>query len=460
MFKSVFIKIFFTYLSILAVMMVSLSLILTSLSESQIVRRKAQKLDDIAYQTSIAADAYAAGEITHLELQQIINAMGYIMDTKIFVIKAADTGDIALNGMFSSDILNDTLKQVKNGQSVFVRDLYAKNFDDWMSLAAYPWENNDSASGAILLFSPEENISEVVCEIQHVIWITAAAFILIGGFIIYFFSKQIVRPIKEIDTASRKMANSEPAGDIRIRSRDELGSLAHSFNSMKQKMHKNETLRQDLISDISHDLRTPITNINGFLSGMEEGVIPPEDFPKYIRIIREETRRLMKLTGEILKTAHAKSGNIELNTRAVSIARAVQDAVSANRPAAREKDITIAINVDKKMYVTADPQKIEQVLLNLIGNAVKYSRPNGHVSISATHSDAETTVCVEDNGIGIAEEDLSNIFERYYRADSETGGYGLGLCIAKTYVEAHGGRIEAQSRVGEGTRICFTLPDA
>ncbi len=236
--------------------------------------------------------------------------------------------------------------------------------------AAYPWEVGSGIRGAILLFSPEEDLSAIVANIRLAVWLTAAAFLMIGSVVIYLVTRRVVRPIKSLDEASRRMARGEDAEDIEARSGDETGRLARSFNLMKHKLQQNEALRQDLIAGISHDLRTPVTSIHGYLSGMAEGVIKPEDYPRYIGVIQQETQRLIRLTDEILQTAQIRSGSIELNIHPFVLREAVDAAADACGPLAEAKHIRIETGIDRTLTVRADARKIEQVLYNLIHNAV------------------------------------------------------------------------------------------
>ena len=459
MFKSVFQKIFVTYLSILILVMVILSLIMTSLAQNYVYTEKEKMLGSVAQRTNSLANDYASGEIDQTALGDAIDAMAYITDTKIYIV---ETDESTLNQLNLGDELNDqylkdALKTVMAGDSVFLRRQYSKGFEAPMLFVAYPWQDESDIFGAVLLFSPESQIASIIDDINLVIMLTAAAFVLIGGLIVYVVTKKTVAPIQVIDDASKKMAAGRPVGDIEIRSKDELGNMARSFNSMRLKLEKNEQLRQDLIANISHDLRTPLTNINGYISGIADGIIAPEDFPKYIGVIQQEARRLMRLTGEILDTAKIQSGNIELNISRFKLAPVIDTAIAANAVLSEDKHMTFIKDVDGAISMRADREKIQQVLYNLINNAVKYSEPDTSVDISARQTANGTEICVTDHGKGISHHDLPHIFDRFYRAETKKSGYGLGLCIAKTYVESHSGCISAQSGP-EGTRICFVIP--
>ncbi len=463
MFKSVFQKIFFTYLSILAVIMLVLTFTITALANAYVYGQKRHLLGNVAYKTNVLANEYAANDIDHAQLTEALDAMGYTTDTKIYIIQADPSmlDNIQLDGALVDPYFRDALSRALAGETIFSRRQYSSEYEEQIVFAAYPWQSGDDIKGAILLLSPEKTISAIVGNIRLVISLAAAAFVILGGVVIYFFARRFVMPIKSIDAASSQMARGEAAADIDIHSKDELGALAKSFNSMKNKIKQNEALRSELISNLSHDLRTPITNINGFLTGMADGVIQTQDYPKYIGILLEEAGRLTALTDEILQTAKLQSGRIELNLSKSVLKSIIDAAVSANEPLAREKNIQFEVDADKSLFVDADEKKLEQVLLNLIGNAVKYADDNTTVSIRARNQAHAVTVSVVDHGIVIREDDLPHVFDRFYRVSSNTaGGFGLGLCIAKTYVEAHGGEITATSDKDNGTVFSFTIPRA
>jgi len=461
MFKSLFQKLFFTYLSILVLVTIVLSFTISALTDNYVYEAKHDLMNSVADKTAAAADEFAAGDISQAELTEIINAMAYVANAKIYVVQtSADTlKETDLGDKLSGQYIRDAIASALQGERVFLRKQYSEGFDAQVLFAAYPWDDGSGIRGAILLFSPEEDVSAIVANVRLVTWLTAAEFVLIGGIIIYLVTRRMVRPIKALDEASRKMARGEPADDIEARTDDETGRLARSFNSMKHKLQQNETLRQELIAGISHDLRTPVTSINGYLSGMADGVIKPEDYPKYIGVIRQETQRLIRLTDEILQTAKIQSGSIELNLSRFPLFETADAAVSANASLAEGKGIRISVDIDRSLMVRADAQKIEQVIHNLINNAVKYSGSGCLVTVTADREANAARICVADNGPGIDAESLPHIFDRYYRAvPREREGFGIGLAIVKTYVEAHGGWIEVDSEVGRGTRICFTLP--
>jgi signal transduction histidine kinase len=455
--RSLFAKIFVTYLSILLCIMVSLAITITALADNYVYAERQRLLDNIGNKTNALAVAYHGGTIDADQLNEAINAMGFTTDTKIYIIRTglAQLDQLDMGDKLSDPYLKQALERVLLGERVFQRGQYAAGFAEKVVFAAIPWEDETTIYGAILMFSPERAISSIIWSIRSFIIVAASVFVIIGGLVIYLFSKRLIMPIKAIEAASARMALGEDTPDIDIRSRDELGDLARSFNTMKNKIQSNEVLRQELFANISHDLRTPLTSINGFARGMADGIIKPKDYRKTVDIILSEVRRLMQLTDEILETAKIRSGNIELNLSRFSLRRAVDAAVAAQLALFSDKGMSICVNVDEGIALCADEKRIEQVLFNLLNNAFKYAYANTQVKVSAHAVGNEVAVAVENVGEGIDAKDLPHIFGRYYRATNAASGYGLGLSIVKAYVEAHGGRIEVTSTPNSITR--FTI---
>lgn len=460
---SLFQKLFFTYLSILALIMAVLSVFTSSLADRYVYREKQRVMDNVAMEAADAANSYAAGDISANQLSQVVDALGYVADTKIYVVRADESmaDGLDLGGTLTGQYLSDALKKALAGETVFEQRQYSEGFGAQMLFGAYPWTDGDTVHGAVLLFSPQEAVSSIVADISRVIWITAAAFVLAGALIIWVFTRRVVRPIRAIERASSQVALGEPADDIDIRSNDEVGRLARSFNGMKRKLAQNEAMRQELIANVSHDLRTPLTSINGFVSGMADGVIPPEDYPRYIGLIRQQTQKLMALTDGILESAKLKSGSIELNVSEFPFADAAAEAVSMNAAPAAAKGVRILTEASKGLTLHADRKKLEQALYNLISNAVRFSPAGGTVRVDAAREAGGVRISVSDSGPGIPEIDLPLIFERYYQSGSGTGGgFGIGLGIVKSYIEAHGGSADARNLPDGGARFTIFLPDA
>jgi signal transduction histidine kinase len=276
-----------------------------------------------------------------------------------------------------------------------------------------------------------------------------------------FLARTLTRPIREITTATRAVADGDLDQKVPVRSKDELGELATSFNLMSTKLAQSINLRRQMTADIAHELRTPISVILGHTEAMYDGVLPPSE--ETFDIIRDETLRLERMVDDLRTLSRADAGELALTYDLVSVQELVDQAIKAYRPQARKKDIELSVEASSDLpELNIDPDRMAQVLSNLLSNALRYTPEGGDITVSTKQTVGEVEIRVHDSGPGIDPEDLPYIFDRFYRTDKsrqrESGGSGLGLAIAKSIVEEHGGRILAESEPGEGTTIVIALP--
>jgi signal transduction histidine kinase len=292
-------------------------------------------------------------------------------------------------------------------------------------------------------------------------------------------SRRILAPVEALTAAARRMAAGDLSQRVEVTSDDEIGDLARAFNAMADGLARLEQLRRNMVTDVAHELRTPLTNIRGYLEALRDGVIEPEGH--VIDSLHEEAMLLNHLVDDLQDLSLAEAGQLRLDRQPVALADVVGRAVGAFGSRAEARGIAWRVDLPADLpLVDVDPRRVGQVLRNLFDNALTHTPSGGEVGVSACvtcpepsrtsnrraafHSRQWVEVSVRDTGPGIAAEDLPHVFERFYRADKSrsraTGGAGLGLAIARQLVEAHGGQIEVQSEVGQGTRFTFTLPVA
>jgi two-component system sensor histidine kinase BaeS len=284
----------------------------------------------------------------------------------------------------------------------------------------------------------------------------------------FLVSRRIVAPVRQMMIASQRIADGhydervEVPGGASWDQLDELAQLAISFNQMATKLEQTEATRRELIGNVAHELRTPLATITGSMEGLIDGVLPAE-VATFQQIYREADR-LQRLVTDLQELSRVEAGAFALNLRLVSVAHLVETTVARLGLQFEEKGVALETDVPAGLpLVQADEDRIGQVLLNLVGNALQYTPAGGQVRVSARHQEAEVQVSVADTGVGIAAEHLPLIFTRFYRVDKSRsragGGSGIGLTIAKHLVEAHDGRIGAESPgPDQGSTLTFTLP--
>ncbi len=276
-------------------------------------------------------------------------------------------------------------------------------------------------------------------------------------------SRRVVAPLRAMTTASRRIAEGKYDERVSVSSQDELGQLGESFNQMAEQLEQVESMRRQLIGDVSHELRTPLTAIKGSMEGLIDGVLPA-DAETYEQI-RAEAERLSRLVDDLQELSRVEARAYPLDFREVDVSSLVATAIKRLTPTARAKRITLTSSLPRDLpRFLADEDRLEQVLTNLTANGIQYTPEGGTVTISAERKNGEIQVSVADTGVGIPPEHLAHIFTRFYRVDKSRsrasgGGSGIGLTIARHLVEAHGGRIWAESEgEGKGSRFVFTLP--
>ena len=279
--------------------------------------------------------------------------------------------------------------------------------------------------------------------------------------IVFFLSRQILAPVKALTSAARRLGQGDLSQRVTVKERGELGELAQAFNSMASDLERAEQLRRNLVADVAHELRTPLSNLRGYLEAVRDGVIKPD--AAAIRSLDEEANLLSRLVDDLQELTLAEAGELKLNRQAEDIAELIKQTVTAIQTEVATKEILLSLDLsDKLPPVNIDSHRISQVLHNLLENAVAHTVRGDTVTVLAAQQGDWVEVSVIDTGEGIPAEDLPNVFERFYRVDKSrtraTGGSGLGLTIARRLVEAHGGKIEVQSEQGKGSRFSFTVP--
>jgi len=271
--------------------------------------------------------------------------------------------------------------------------------------------------------------------------------------------RRVSRPLDELVEASNKVAEGDFSVRVDAQGPNEVRSLLHGFNVMAERLQVNDQQRRAMLADVSHELRTPITVIQGNIEGMLDGLYPADE--ARLKSIMEETQILSRLVDDLRTLSVAESGTLQLKSEPTNLGELIRDTVAGFESKAREKNISFETSLADLDEMDIDPQRVREILSNLISNALRYTQGQGAVKVGLTEStsgsERSALLFVEDNGPGIEPAELSRIFERFYKS-GDSGGMGLGLSIAKYLVEAHGGKIWAESEVGKGTKIWFTLP--
>jgi signal transduction histidine kinase len=277
----------------------------------------------------------------------------------------------------------------------------------------------------------------------------------------FVLSRRMTSPIGVLAKAARRLGHGDLSQRVRLQGEGEVAGLARAFNSMAAELEYAEQLRRNMVADVAHELRTPLSNIRGYLEAIRDGMIQPD--AAAMNSLNEEVSLLSQLVNELQELSLVEAGELKLVYQVEDITNLIKQAVTPWQPQLMAGEISLALDLpDNLPPVNIDWQRVNQVLHNILENAVAHTPRGGTVSVAASDKGKWVEVSVSDTGEGIPAEDLPHIFERFYRVDKSraraTGGSGLGLTIARRLVEAHGGTIAVQSKLGEGSRFSFTLP--
>lgn len=317
---------------------------------------------------------------------------------------------------------------------------------------------------------PPAQFDEVMGDLHLKMTIMSVIILAFIAGVTIVVSKKLTRPIKEISDVAEEIRSGNLEKRISIQTSDEFSKLAGSLNSMVDKLNEDitrlkklERVRSEFLGNVSHELRTPIFAVQGMLETLLHGALEDKEVSRnFVERALANTQRLNTLLGDLIEISRIESGDMKMSFRYFQLHDFLEQVVADMRQPALQKQITLVLSSDPgTIEVFGDKERLKQVLVNLIQNAIKYTQPNGSITISYERTENNVNVSVKDTGIGIPEEHLSRIFERFYRVDKErsreAGGTGLGLAIVKHIVEAHGSKIDVQSNIGEGSTFSFTL---
>jgi len=329
-----------------------------------------------------------------------------------------------------------------------------------------PGYGHGAASQQSTVSNEQNFLDRVNMWLAIVAIITAVVALALGGILMW----QITRPVKSLVTGAKQVADGNLAYRVDIKSKDELGDLGRSFNTMAANLEEAEIDRRRMIADITHELRTPVTIIDGTVDGIQDGVFPADK--EHLDAIKEQTALLTRLTADLRDLSLADSGQLKLQLAATDMVDLVRRKISTFAVPAREKGIDLVSELpEEALKIEVDPGRIEQVLGNLMTNAIRHTSASGKITVSARLIDRDAVhgieapnlvLSVADTGEGISREHLPHVFDRFYRVEESRsrgeGGAGLGLAIVKQMSEAHGGQVWAESELGKGSTFHVALP--
>jgi len=332
--------------------------------------------------------------------------------------------------------------------------------DEPIISVSYPLKSGNEVIGVLRLVSTLSRVNNEIFKI--VLFFAVISFVVLSIVLVlgYFLSSTITGPVKEITVAAEKMARGEL--DVRVPKRydDEVGKLAVTLNYMAKEIADHQKTKDDLIASISHELRTPLTSIKGWAATLNSGSFTDiNEIREGLGIIENETDRLAFLANELLDYTKLSTKNVSIGLDIVDVGEFLCEIRNQMNPRAQRHSIDLKLELEDDLaFIKADRNRLKQVMINILDNSLKYTQEGGFIKISSQSQRDEILISIEDSGIGIPEEDLPRIKEKYYKVSTSFSGNGLGLSICDEIISLHNGRLEISSIYGEGTRVDIYLP--
>ncbi len=484
MFKSTFSKYLAAFIIIILVSFLMLSGIITSMIKTY---ARDDKENTLVATSDAIASHIMRGEVGGINtLSQVITPI-INLNRDLHILITDHNGKIYLSTLMST--INDgeeRLPEISDG----IKDLgsirlelfnhkffgdgdvyytYQGNFDGFLKTSyiacAEPIILGGKTQGYVISLSSTTQEDNLIGLTRRAV-INSSAWVMLAAVIaVYFITERIIHPLRNMTLASKKFAKGDFETRVTVYGEDEVSELGNAFNNMAESLENLEKMRNAFLANVSHDLRTPMTTISGFIDGITSGAIPPEKHDYYLGIISAEVHRLSRLVSQILDVSRLESGDRKFNYTDFDVAEVARIILISFEQKIDDKRLDVEFDAEEdEMPVYADKDAIYQVVYNLCHNAIKFSDEGGKFSIKIQRCEnKKIKLSVFDEGKIIPEEDIGLVFDRFYKSDKSRGldktGVGLGLYISKTIIEAHGEKISVESKEGFGTAFSFTLKE-
>lgn len=445
-------------------------LVVATFSSSLIDQRvKSETAQSLYSEASMISQTYASdlynNAITIESAYNQLRAIATYLSSSIWIVNPSGTvlvNSEELPNLENPKVLSEFTPSITE-DSYYTTGTFFGEFSDEMLIVFSPITSNYKIKGYVVIMKPLSDLNSQSNSYLTIMYITLVLLVLLSLIILIFFTEIIYIPLKKIIYATEQYADGNMHYEFSVDTNDEMGYLAGSLNYMASEIASSEDHQKKFVANVSHDFRSPLTSIRGYLEAMLDGTIPPEMHEKYLNIVLNETDRLTKLTNSLLQLNNLNTKGMILEKTEFDMNAVIRDTVATFEGLCEKKHIHVSlILVGETMPVVGDMSKIQQVLYNLIDNAIKFSHNNSTITIETREKKSKLCVSVKDTGIGIPKESLKLIFDRFYKTDLSRGkdkkGTGLGLAITKEIIHSHGENINVISTEGVGTEFIFTIP--
>ncbi len=476
MFKSVFSK----YFSILSLIIVAgflamgglqILLFTRSLAENKrdLLLENAQSIAAHTVVTAVDSQIGPGGEVLYLldreQLNPFLRLLGDAIDATFFltdgqgeVLLCSDTSlrlpkDLSLASL-TRQVTEESLFTVSTLEGLYDRPQYA---------VGVPVAVKDRVIGYVLASAPTATAWAILADNLKVYLVAALGALALSFVVVYVFTYRLVRPLRQMAAATRRFAQGDFSARVPVNGKDEVAELGDALNHMAVSLSSVEMMRRSFVANVSHELKTPMTTIAGFVDGMLDGTISLEDQPRYMKIVSDEVKRLSRLVRSMLDLSRIDSGEIKLTTVRLNLTETLYSVLVSSEQRIEQKNVRITgLDDCQKVEVDGDADLLGQVLYNLVDNAIKFVNDGGEINMHLSAANGRVAFAIRNTGAGIPASEMPQIFERFYKSDRsralDKNGVGLGLYIVKTVVGLHHGEVAVRSVEGEFTEFSFWLP--
>jgi len=444
-------------------------IVATFASSMTLEHLKREKADALYKEATLIANTYASdlysNNISLDTVKKQLDAIDVFIDSTIWIINPS--GRMILNTDtpldVNAEVVVEEFDPTTMAGSYYTTGTFFDSFETEMLSVFAPITTNYKVQGYVVIHTSMDDLRASRESLLSISYIMLIIIFLLSLIILLFFSEFVYIPLRKITTATEQYASGNMHYELSVESEDEIGYLAAALSYMASEIAKNEDGQKKFIANVSHDFRSPLTSIKGYLEAMLDGTIPPELHEKYLGIVLNETERLTKLTNSLLTLNNLNMRGMVLEKTVFDINQVIRNTAASFEGTLNKKKISVELVLTgEELPVEADMGRIQQVLYNLLDNAIKFSHQDSTIKIETTEKHQKVFVSVKDSGIGIPKESLKMIWDRFYKTDLSRGkdkkGTGLGLSITKEIIHAHNENINVISTEGVGTEFIFSLP--